>query len=205
MFGLAPVRCPTTFFREICRFTSSGALLTPGRSSFQTFRGSLQTEVLPLRLFTSSTQRRREDVPLQARDGSLTWTQLHTRSPASFGLFTFDGYHELVAPGTSLPCSKSNTLESVLDYIHGDTLRICYRQSLLHPHVNLAQLELRNIRRAKKEDTKVKVTLTVKQDLTGKCTACFKTEDKWTKSEASVAFDATLLYGQGNRNVVITM
>src|ERR1700712_47712 len=57
--------------------------------------------------------------------------------------------------------------------------------------VELATLPVLGIRRGKKEDTKMRVTVVVNKDLTGVFTALFKPEDKLNKGEACVEFNGS--------------
>jgi hypothetical protein len=95
----------------------------------------------------------------------------------------------LVSPGTRLPCRRSDTLVSVFDHIGDDTLILCGRCSFGHRPVELAKLLVLGIRKAKKEDTKMRVAITLNKDLTGVFTAHFTPEAKLNKGEACVEFN----------------
>ena len=127
---------------------------------------------------------------------SLAWVRLYDRSPASYGVSTFDGYLELIPPKISLPYEKTHTLESAFDYINRDTFKICFRRSIMDAPVEIKEVELRGIREAKKADTKVKITMGIRKDLIGNFTA----QDMFTKSKVSIAFNGGGAF-QAQRNV----
>ncbi|KAK5202692.1 hypothetical protein LTR96_011882 [Exophiala xenobiotica] len=133
----------------------------------------------------------RHEVGSHSEDKSLSGSLVHGTSPASFGISAWDGYLELVSPGTPLPCRRSDTLVSVFDHIGDDTLIICGRSSFGHRPLELATLPVLGIRKAKKEDTKMRITIALNKDLTGVLTARFTPEDKLNKGEACIEFNGS--------------
>lgn len=182
---LFPRRC-------LSRFTF-GAALGPWRAN--TFQ---------LRTFILSTRFKQETVPCPANQRSLNWTRIHETCPASLGISTCDGYHQLISPDTRLPCRISETLVSAFDYIGDDTIRICCGPTLMQAPVEIAKLKVLGIRKARKEDTKMEVTMVMNQDLTGKFTARFTPRDKVIEGEASVDFDGSRAANQKDGNDVVT-
>ena len=122
---------------------------------------------------------------------SLAWVRLYDYSPASYGIRAFDGsYLELIPPKLRLPCEKSATMVSPLDYMRSVAFGICYRQSMLDTYVEIADdAVLNNIRLAKRGEAKFRVTMQMDKNLTGN----FSAQDTWTKSKVSIDFDGRLI------------
>jgi molecular chaperone DnaK (HSP70) len=122
---------------------------------------------------------------------SLAWMQFHDHSPASYGIQGFDGYLELIPPKTPLPCKKSELVESALDYIHGVSIGIHGRKTMLDRPVEIAEdLVLDKIKLAKKGGAKFWVTMRMDKDLAGHVTV----QDTWNKKTASIDFDGGKLF-----------
>lgn len=134
------------------------------------------------------------------QETALAWVQVYEQSPASYGVNTFDGYLEMAPSGAHLPFKATETLESAFDYITHDSIPVCCRASLLDAPVEIGKVELHGIRKAKKADTKVKVTLELGKDLVGTMTA----QDVFTKSRASIEFQGrTVLRARVAENALI--
>ena len=134
------------------------------------------------------------------RETSLAWVQLHDHTPAGYGVDTFFGYVELIPPKTPLPCKATKSLESALDYLRSTDVPVCYRTSMLHAPMQIANITLNGLRIAKKEDTKMKVRMEIGKDLVGTVTAW----DAFTRSTASVTFNGRVIVrAQGGDNAVI--
>lgn len=74
-------------------------------------------------------------------------------------------------------------MESAFDYVYRVSFGICYRWAMLDVLVEIAEdAELNNIRLAKKEEAKFKVTMRMGKDLIGDLTA----QDTWTKTKSSL-------------------
>jgi len=71
--------------------------------------------------------------------------------------------------------------------------------------MEVAKLEVSGIRKARKENTKLEVTMVVNPYLTGKITARFTPQDEVTKGEASVVFDGSRALDQQDGNAIITI
>lgn len=118
---------------------------------------------------------------------SLAWVQVHDASPASYGLQTWSGYEEMVRVGEPLPTRKRMTLEgSVFDYYDHDTFAVAYRCSPRDAPVGIKTLDLVNMRKAKAKQTITHAIMEIDKTLTGRLSV----EDPYTKSEASITFDA---------------
>ncbi|KAK5215436.1 hypothetical protein LTR47_006977 [Exophiala xenobiotica] len=133
----------------------------------------------------------KHEVGSHSEEKSLSGSLVHSTSPASFGISAWGGYHELVSVGTPLPCRRSDTLVSVFYHIGDDTLIICGRSSFGHRPVELAALPVLGIRKAKKEDTKMRITIALNKELTGVLTARFTPEYKLNKGEAYIEFNGS--------------
>lgn len=132
---------------------------------------------------------------------SLSWVQIHHQSPASYGIFTWWGYYEMIPQGASLPYEKIESFESTLNYFDHDTFTVCYRHSVKDASIYIAKLELSELRVAKKGKTKVKITLKVEKDLVG----LLAVEDTFTKSKKSMTFDAGIAFrASSNHDLVVS-
>lgn len=69
--------------------------------------------------------------------------------------------------------------------------------------MEVAKLEVSGIRKARKEDTKMEVTMVINQNLTGKFTARFTAQNEEAKGEASVDFDGSRALDQQDGNAAI--
>lgn len=92
----------------------------------------------------------------------------------------------MIPPKARLPCENTASLENALDYIKHETFIVRHRQSILEAPVELAKVELDGIRVAKNGVAKLKATMKLGRDLIGS----FRVHDVYTKSAASVVFDA---------------
>jgi Hsp70 protein len=134
------------------------------------------------------------------RETSLAWVQLHDQTPAGYGVDTFFGYVEIIPPKTPLPCKATKTLESAIDYLRRTDIPVCYRTSMLHAPMQIANVTLDGLRIAKKEDTKMKVQMEIGKDLVGTVRAW----DAFTRSTASVTFNGRVIAGaQGGDSTVV--
>lgn len=121
----------------------------------------------------------------------LTPTTIYTRSPASYGVQTFDGYLELIARGAPLPIERTERMESVLDHIRKVSFGIAGRQSILHSTVELGDdVVLDHVRLCRKGEAKFTVTMVLGQDLMGTVSV----HDTWTKASATSRFDGSILW-----------
>lgn len=92
----------------------------------------------------------------------------------------------MIPPKARLPYEKSATLENALDYISHGMFTVYYRHSILEGPTELAKVKLNGLRVAKEGVTRMKATMRIGKDLIGS----FKAQDSYTKSVASVVFDA---------------
>lgn len=127
-----------------------------------------------------------KDVVRPEKETSLSWVQMFDESPASYGIDSWGGYVEMVPPKARLPCKRTVKLENAIDYIRHGIFTIYYRHSILGALVELTKLELNGLRVAKEGMTKMKATMVIDKDLSG----AFEAQDIYTKSFASVRFDA---------------
>ena len=113
--------------------------------------------------------------------------QSYEASPTSFGLITFDGYDEMIPAGTPLPTRKKISLEgSIYDYFDEETFTVAYRYSPRDAQVEVGRATLTNIRKARAKETKLDAWMEIDRTLKG----LFHVRDPFTRSEASVTFDA---------------
>lgn len=112
--------------------------------------------------------------------------QVFDESPASYGIDSWGGYVEIVPPKARLPFERVVNLENALDYISRGLFTVYSRHSILKVPTELARTELNGLRVAKEGVTKMKATMTIGKDLSG----TLKVQDNYTKSIASVRFDA---------------
>ena len=118
---------------------------------------------------------------------SLAWVQVHDASPASYGLHTWSGYEEMIQLGEPLPTRKRMTLEgSVFDYYDHDTFAVSYRHSPRDSPVGIKTVDLVNMRKAKAKQTITHAIMEIDKTLNGRLSV----GDPYTKSEASITFDA---------------
>ena len=127
---------------------------------------------------------------VQPNQTSLAWVQLHDESPSGYGIQIWGGYYEMIPAKASLPFEKTENFETVKDYLKSDIFLIQYRQSILKAPVDLAKVQLDGIRVAKKGIPHFKATLKIGKDLVGH----FKVHDTWTRSAASIVFDAGVAF-----------
>lgn len=127
-----------------------------------------------------------KDIVQPEKETSLSWVQMFDESPASYGIDSWGGYVEMVPPKARLPYERVVNLENALDYINHGLFTVYYRHSILKAPTELARTELNGLRVAKEGVTKMKATMTIGKDLSG----TFKVQDNYTKSVASVRFDA---------------
>ena len=123
---------------------------------------------------------------IQKKETSLAWVQMFDESPASYGIDSWGGYVEMIPPKARLPYERVINLENALDYISYGIFTVYYRHSILKAPTELAKTKLNGLRVAKEGVTKMKATMTIGKDLRG----TFKVQDNYTKSVASVRFDA---------------
>ena len=136
---------------------------------------------------------------VQTDQKSLAWVQLHEESSASYGIDLWGGYSEMIPPKAPLPCEKTINLENAVGYIRYENFVILYRQSILEAPVELAKVQLNGIRVAPNGVTRMKATMKIGKDLVG----VFKTHDIYTKSAASVVFDAGAAFRAPRRHGII--
>jgi hypothetical protein len=142
---------------------------------------------------------------LAAEQSSLIAVPVYERSPVSVGIDGWFGYEPMIAPGTSLPCTRSAILRSALDNLSQDTIKVCCYLPATRMRVEVAQLVLCGIRREKKEKTAMKAIMVLRTDLTGRFTVCFTPEERGAaKKEASVDFDASQVLSRGNSHAVVS-
>ena len=127
-----------------------------------------------------------KDIIQPEKATSLSWVQIFDESPASYGIDSWGGYVEMIPPKARLPYEKVLNLENALDYISHGMFTVYYRHSILKAPIELAKIELKGLRVAKEGLTKMKAAMTIGKDLSG----TFKVQDNYTKSAASVRFDA---------------
>ncbi|KAL9009738.1 MAG: hypothetical protein Q9173_005261 [Seirophora scorigena] len=127
-----------------------------------------------------------KDIVQPEKETSLSWVQMFDESPASYGIDSWGGYVEMVPPKARLPYERVVNLENALDYISHGLFTVYYRHSILKAPTELAKTELNGLRVAKEGVTKMKATMTIGKDLSG----TFKVQDNYTRSVASVRFDA---------------
>ena len=127
-----------------------------------------------------------KDIVQPEKETSLSWVQIFDESPASYGIDSWGGYVEMIPPKARLPYERVINLENALDYISQGVFTVYYRHSILKLPTEIAKTELNGLRVAKEGVTKMKATMTIGKDLSG----TFKVQDNYTKSVASVRFDA---------------
>ena len=120
-----------------------------------------------------------------SHETSLAWVQIHDEAPTSFGVNSWDGYHEMIPEKARLPYTKSTRFVNALDNCHIMTFSILYRRSMLDTPIKLAGVNLPGIRIAKEGVTKMKATMSIQKSLVGS----FNVYDMYTKNTASVEFD----------------
>ena len=134
----------------------------------------------------------------------LNLTPTHEFSPASFGVTTPKGsFYELIKLSASLPTERSDTLWAAFDFLSHGIIEICCRPSGMHAAVVIKKLELPNMRKDRKEKTKVAITIAISNDLRGKFTACYTLDDASTEGRESLFFDGTEARTEGNDSVII--
>ncbi|EJT69000.1 hypothetical protein GGTG_13397 [Gaeumannomyces tritici R3-111a-1] len=166
-------------------------------------RSCLAGQVGNRRASYSSTKPAQDGISLppiiknQQRPSTLA-IPIHDTSPASIGINTWDGYVQIVAPGTRLPCSRSVMMESKFDHIGEDRMQLCGYLPGPRVRVDLVALWICGIRKEKKEKTKLKATVALREDLSGTFTAHFTRYDG-KAAEASVNFctEEILIKGDG--------
>lgn len=127
-----------------------------------------------------------KDVVQPKKETSLAWVQLFDESPASYGIESWGGYVEMIPPKARLPYERVVNLENALDYISCGMFTVYYRHSILKAPVEIARIELNGLRVAKEGLTKMEAMMTIGKNLSG----TFKVQDNFTKSIASLDFDA---------------
>lgn len=154
-----------------------------------TFRGVLWRALLSMRSFQTlpSAQPRPRPTSFQVNTTDPL-PRLHTydESPASYGIEVEDRYIELIPPNSRLPCRTTRYFESGSDYIEGARVVILGRPDIPKPPVAiLGNLNLTDVRQAKKGVVKLKVTMEVGADLMGHVTI----QDMWTRRKDSAELD----------------
>lgn len=102
-----------------------------------------------------------------------------------------------------LPCRKVVRLESALDYIGQDTMKVCGFLPNTRLRVHLAELVVTGICRARKEDITMDAVMVLRRDLTGTFTARFTPQDGTGRAEASVTFGGGQVLNQGGMEMVL--
>ena len=120
------------------------------------------------------------------KETSLAWVRIFEESPASFCIDSWGGYVEIVPPKARLLYERVVRLENALDYISHGMFTMYYRHSILQVPTELATVELYGLRVAMEGVTKMTATMRIGKDLSG----TFQVQDNYTKSVASVRFDA---------------
>ncbi|KAK4163076.1 hypothetical protein QBC43DRAFT_240000 [Cladorrhinum sp. PSN259] len=166
-------------------------------------RSRLAAQVTNRRASYSSTKLGRDGIwlpPIIIKDQQPTSPlaiPTYDISPVSIGINSWDGYVQIVAPSTRLPCSRSVMLRSKFDYIGEDRMQLCGYLSGPRIRVDLVMLSIWGIRKEKKEKTKLKATVTLRNDLSGTFTAHFTRYDG-KSAEASVDFYAEEILSKGD-------
>lgn len=130
------------------------------------------------------------------------------KSPASVGFDGWNGYEEFIHPDATLPCTRSVTFESAFDHIVEDTIQVRGSLPGAQRCVDLAKLKLHGIRKARKEETTMKATMLLRNDLTGTFTVRFTPEDgSGRDAEVAVEFSAgeILRCGGGSGNALASV
>ena len=173
------------------------------RAAFTTAIYPRQGVLAQVRTFSSSTRSKQQTNLSAADQRSLIAVPVYETSPASVGIDGWFGYESMIAPDTSLPCTRSATLRSALDNLSQDTIKVCSYLPATRLRVELAQLALCGIRKDRKEKTTMQAIMVLHTDLTGRFTVRFASEERWAaKKEASVDFDASQVFSQGNSHAV---
>ena len=157
------------------------------------------------RAFSSASTRRKHEhtVPERSLAASEQQTSLiavpvYETSPASVGIDSWFGYEEFISPGTTLPCTKTAQLVSAFDYIQEDTIQVYGYLPGTRLRVDLAELTMHGIRKAKKEKTTLEAIMLLRTDLTGTFTTRVTPEEGKTRTEASINFCGGQVLVQGN-------
>ncbi|KAK4223240.1 hypothetical protein QBC38DRAFT_548627 [Podospora fimiseda] len=166
-------------------------------------RSCLAVQVGSRRASPSSAKPGQDVIPLPPIIKDQQWTSplaipIHDTSPVSIGINSWDGYMQIVAPSTRLPCSRSVILGSKFDHIGEDRMPLCGYLPGPRVRVDLVVLLICGIRKAKKKKTKLKAIVTLRNDLSGTFAARFTRYDG-KAAEASVGFSAEeiLIEGKG--------
>lgn len=84
---------------------------------------------------------------------------VYQTSPVSLSINGWFGYESIIAPDTSLPCTRTVTLRSALDNLSQDTIKVCGSLPATRLSVELAWLVLCGIRREEKEKTAIQAII----------------------------------------------
>lgn len=109
-----------------------------------------------------------------SRQTSLAWVQIHERCPTSYGVGTFEGYHEMMSADSALPTEKSTILENALPYLDRATFPVYFRHTLQDAPVLMDSVEMQGLTMAEKGMADVKVKMRLNEDLVGnsRCKIC---------------------------------
>ena len=144
---------------------------------------SQRSHFLPRLIYTSNSLRY---CSLQTRDRTkaLSWTQIYDRAPVSIGMLDLWGsFHEIIGVNCALPLQKSRKFESLVDHVTSTSFTLC-QKTLLRPAIPITDLKLDGLRSGKSGLSKVIITVTLEQDLSGTFEAC----ETYTKSTSSTSF-----------------
>lgn len=113
---------------------------------------------------------------------------LYDSAPVSFGVEGFDGYTELISRGTLLPTSKTQRMESALDYVRNVSFGICYSRNPLNPPIRICDdIAIAIVNPARAGLTQIKVVMEIGKDLKGSVTI-----KEATETSTTVSFDGNV-------------
>jgi len=119
---------------------------------------------------------------------SLSWVQLYTKCPTSFGVGTPDGYCEMIPQDSTLPIQKSAILENVFSHTPNALFPIYYRHTPRDVPVFINSVGFSGLATGKEGEVTVRVTMRLGQNLMGH----FKVEDMQNQKVVAIDFDGTL-------------
>jgi molecular chaperone DnaK (HSP70) len=131
---------------------------------------------------------------------SLAWVQIYHRCPSSYGVGTFEGYHEMISKESALPIEKSSILENALPYLDRAVFPVYYRQTPQDAPVLIDSVEVQGLTIAERGMADVKVTMKLNEDLMGN----FTVEDMHTQKTASIEFDGKVALRTERDKIIVS-
>ena len=136
---------------------------------------------------------------------SLIAVPVYETSPASFGFESCSGYESMIKPGTPLPSTRSMMLGAIIDYATDSSFPVCGCLPTTRLRGDFAQLNISGIREEIKEKNRVKATMTLRKDLTGRFTVRYRSQKGFTKAEASIEFNGSQIWSRGDVNALVSL